>query len=359
MRHVKQTPAPLVYDDCWLYDLKSEKWHKLKLSTYSVCVGAGKRMGHTLSPIYSQSSSAVLFGGGPDIQKMQMCNDAFIIDLRMPGSLPAASPVPSPDADSSQFEASPYLLQPGSVPWCSIAPRMFHTLDAIDESQYLLFGGYARHRTCSGLWTATVINCELSQREKQRKKGKLKTVMGADGLGGSVLQECAEPSQLYHHLPFTSSPFRPADPGRLAIKEVVMKKESEDKLLVIAPEKKNFPAAFERDPITTGTLPRSSLLCDPDAAPVRGTSSIDPLTVCGFVDATGEPNRDVLEVFIDYVSPRHPLHPHPCASRELSAGGAAHTGGRVVAADREAAVQDLWRHPRGLRGAAAVLPAFW
>ncbi|KAH7824595.1 putative Serine/threonine-protein phosphatase PP1 [Monocercomonoides exilis] len=368
MRSTRAVQGPLVYEDAWLFDTKAEKWHKLKLNGHTLCNVCGKRMGHALAPIWSQPASALLFGGGPDVSKMQMCNDAYILDLRMMGMLPTSSATSSATPSSvaissftdrgggsvvedySMCECAPYLLQPGSVPRRSIAPRMFHTMDAIDDGSFLVFGGYAGHRTCGGLWAATLSNCEWAQREKARKKAKHKRreekdrergmEKGGDskdkGIMRHSLPEAADPSQMYHHLPFISSPFRPADPNRVPIKEVVLMKEGVDgsagEVVVVPPLKKHFPSAFERDAPTTGTMPRSYLVgasnsdiggegmgggdgwggegrsISPSSSPGMAMDSaagfggvaIDPSVDSHFVDGMGEVNYPLLNTFIDY-----------------------------------------------------------
>lgn len=90
-RSSRNSQGTAIYDDTWIFDLRAEKWHRMRTATFSLCSHPGKRAGHTLSPIWNQPSSALLFGGGPDVVKMQMCNDAYILDLRMNAYLPHGS----------------------------------------------------------------------------------------------------------------------------------------------------------------------------------------------------------------------------------------------------------------------------
>ncbi|KAK2953714.1 putative Serine/threonine-protein phosphatase PP1 isozyme 7 [Blattamonas nauphoetae] len=249
---------PTVYEDAWIFDINSETWHSVPLKTYGQCKGVGKRVGHTLVPVLEQNASCLLWGGGPDVGSMLMCNDGYLIDLRNFGMLPLATTDSSKNPNS--YEYSPIVLQSGSVPRRSIAPRMFHSMDMIGDDVYVIFGGYAGHRTCGGVWKATLMGTEMSKREKQRKTGKPSLPTRArGGTAAGANPDIANPNELYHHLPFSSSPFRPSDPNRININTIRMKEEgSTNGMNVVKPNRELFPDAYNRDAPTTGTLPRGN-----------------------------------------------------------------------------------------------------
>lgn len=257
-----------MYEDCWLFDVQAEKWHNARLRVYGNTIGMGKRIGHTLSPIISQPYSCLLFGGGPDVQTMLMCNDAFILDIRMNTAYPAgqqSSTHGSSGSDKSSSSSSgstpsspqsaainapdysPFVMQPSLIQKKSIAPRMYHTMDYIGESYYIVYGGYAGHRSCGGVWGMNMANASSEMREKQRQKEVRNKEYAARGKTvPQPANELADPAQNYHHIPFAPSPFEANDQNRIQIKEVQMVGNN-GKSEIMAANRHAFPHAYDRD----------------------------------------------------------------------------------------------------------------
>ncbi|KAJ4457207.1 putative Serine/threonine-protein phosphatase BSU1 [Paratrimastix pyriformis] len=113
-----------VFDDLWLFDPRSEKWMSLE----SQGPAPGPRLGHSITLFGDQMSNILMWGGCTEDYD-EYCNAGYSFDGR-----------------NRSWRA---VDMSGDV----LCPRAFHTANLVGNDLYV-FGGWAGHRICTGLWRA-------------------------------------------------------------------------------------------------------------------------------------------------------------------------------------------------------------
>ncbi|KAJ4460863.1 putative Serine/threonine-protein phosphatase PP1 isozyme 8 [Paratrimastix pyriformis] len=189
--------------DCWLYDGRAQQWilqNPPETARQETPIGPGQRYGHTLvNSSATVPQSALLWGGSGD--GSLICNDAFVFDLRA-------------------RRWSPVEAQGSS----SICPRCFHTMSEsliAPRNEFHIMGGWAGHRTCCGLWRATLLTGSLSEAPPSSPGPypplQLNIPQSPTPPGAAPL---APLRPQYTHYPYPSSPLRRRDMDRVPLDNV-------------------------------------------------------------------------------------------------------------------------------------------